>query len=307
MPSGVGKLGSCGLPSTSVRLQRLAISTELASALGTSAKSAAISAADLKYCSRVNLRTPARIAQDLALGNAHARLVGLEVFGGRELHRMGRDHRQAEPGRQLHRGHHVRLVLGPAGALQLDVEAMREQRRQLQRDLGRALGLALQQRRAQRTGLRAGEQDQSALQLLQPGQLAGRLRLAAADVLGPGPGQKLRQVQVAFLVLHQQQHAGQRARLAAEAFEEDLRAEQRLDALGARFLVELDAAEQVVQVGDRQRRLAVGGRSLDDFVDAIGAVDDGKLGVQAQVDEHPDIVENGGSTMWWGRPYNRAP
>ncbi|MNS65237.1 hypothetical protein D3C72_983920 [compost metagenome] len=54
---GVGKSGSCGLPSTSVRLQRLAISTVLASALGTSAKSACISALDLKYCSSVNLRT----------------------------------------------------------------------------------------------------------------------------------------------------------------------------------------------------------------------------------------------------------
>jgi len=45
---GVGKLGSCGLPSTSVRLQRRAISTVLAIALGRSAKSFSISACDLK-------------------------------------------------------------------------------------------------------------------------------------------------------------------------------------------------------------------------------------------------------------------
>ena len=66
----------------------------------------------------------------------------------------------------------------------------------------------------------------------------------------------------------------------------------RLDALAARLLVELDRAEQVVEVGDRQRGLPVGGGGLDDFVDAVGAVDDGKLGVQAQVNEHASIVES---------------
>ncbi|EWS64284.1 hypothetical protein Y695_02476 [Hydrogenophaga sp. T4] len=54
---GIGKLGSCGLPSTSVRLQRLAISSVLATALGMSANSASICAALLKYCSRVKRRT----------------------------------------------------------------------------------------------------------------------------------------------------------------------------------------------------------------------------------------------------------
>ena len=72
----------------------------------------------------------------------------------------------------------------------------------------------------------------------------------------------------------------------AQAFQQHLGAEQRLDARAARFLVELDGAEQVVQVGDGQRRLAVGRGGLDDFVDAVGAVDDGEFGVQAQVDEH---------------------
>ena len=67
-------------------------------------------------------------------------------------------------------------------------------------------------------------------------------------------------------------------------------ADQGLDAGRARFLVELDAAEQVVQVGDRQRRLAVGRRGLDGFVDAVGAIDDGKFGVQAQVNKHSAIV-----------------
>jgi hypothetical protein len=32
-------------------------------------------------------------------------------------------------------------------------------------------------------------------------------------------------------------------------------------------------------------------RCLDDFVDAVGAVDDGELGVKAQMNEHAGIVE----------------
>jgi hypothetical protein len=70
------------------------------------------------------------------------------------------DHRQLQACRQLHRGDHVRLVFRPARALQLDVEAVREQAGQLQRHLGGALGLALQQRSAQRAGLRTRQRDQ---------------------------------------------------------------------------------------------------------------------------------------------------
>ena len=61
--SGVGKLGSCGLPSTSVRLQRLAISAVLATADGRSANSALMSAAGLNHCSRVKRRTRRLLAR----------------------------------------------------------------------------------------------------------------------------------------------------------------------------------------------------------------------------------------------------
>ena len=68
-----------------------------------------------------------------------------------------------------------------------------------------------------------------------------------------------------------------------EALQHHLGADDGLDAHAARGLVELDRAEQVAQVGDGQGGLAVGGRGGHDFVDAVGAVDDGKFGVQAQV------------------------
>jgi len=212
------------------------------------------------------------------------------------------DNRQVQPGRQLHGGNDVRLVLRPARALQLDIEAVREDARQLQRKLGRALALPLQQRLPQRPGLRARQRDQPARELLQPLELAGRLRLAPAHVLRPCPREQLRQIEVALHVLHQQHDAGESAGLLAQPVHEGFGADDGLDALAPALLVELDGPEQVVQVGDGQCGLLVGSGGLDDVVDSVGAVDDGKLGVQAQVNKHASIVESGPSTMWVGNP-----
>jgi hypothetical protein len=80
---GVGKSGSCGLPSTSVRLQRRAMATVLASALGRSANSAAICGLGLEALLAREAAHPLGVGQRLALGDAHARLVRLEVVGSR--------------------------------------------------------------------------------------------------------------------------------------------------------------------------------------------------------------------------------
>jgi len=70
-----------------------------------------------------------------------------------------------------------------------------------------------------------------------------------------------------------------------------VRAEQRLHALLAGGVVELDGAEQIRQVGDGHGGLAVLGCGLDRVIDPQGAIDDGVLGVGAQVDEvHAGIV-----------------
>src|SRR5690606_36184474 len=58
-------------------------------------------------------------------------------------------------------------------------------------------------------------------------------------------------------------------------------------------LVELDRAKQVAYVSNGQRRLAVGCRAGHDLVDAVGSIDDGKFGVQAQMNKHPAIVGSG--------------
>jgi hypothetical protein len=56
-----------------------------------------------------------------------------------------------------------------------------------------------------------------------------------------------------------------------------------------------DRPEQVVQVRDRQRHLAVGARSGRGVVDAQGAVDDRIFTVGAQVDERHRRILGGQS------------
>ena len=73
--------GSCRVRAS--RLQRLRDLDALASASGMSANSCAISACVLKYCSGVKQLRPALVGQHIALGDAHARLVRLEVLGAR--------------------------------------------------------------------------------------------------------------------------------------------------------------------------------------------------------------------------------
>ena len=114
--------------------------------------------------------------------------------------------------------------------------------------------------------------------------LGAHLGAALVLVGQPGARQQFAQLQVAHAVLRQQQQA---RRLVAVVVvgDPDVDADDRLDALAARCLVELDHAEQVGQVGDGQRRLLVLGRRLDHVVDAHQAVDDRVLRVHAQMDE----------------------
>ncbi|MCY1543406.1 hypothetical protein D9M68_792230 [compost metagenome] len=174
---------------------------------------------------------------------------------------------------------------------------MGEQAAKLQRDVGRAVRITLDQRLPHRPGLRAREHQQTAVEFFQP--FALDQRPAPAVAARPGARQQLAQVQIALFVLHQQDHA-RRGRLVAaghgargfvgEALQHHLGAQQGLDARAARGLVELDRTKQVAQVGDGQGGLAVGRRRGHHVVDAVGAVNDGKFGVQAQMDEHLSIM-----------------
>ena len=120
--------------------------------------------------------------------------------------------------------------------------------------------------------------------------MAGQER--ALHVARPAAAQQLAQVEVALAALHEQREArGHAIGGVGQRVHPDIDAHDGLDALAAAGLVELHRAEQVGQVGDAQRHLAVALGRRRDVVDAKRAVDDGELGVGTQVNEsHAPIV-----------------
>ena len=217
--------------------------------------------------------------------------MGLVVIGLQILHRVGGHHGQFQSGGQLHGFAHMQLVVGPATALQFDIKPVRKHRRPLQGHVTGALAVALHQGLAHVAHLRARQGQQTCRQLLQPSQAHHRLPLDG--LVGPSPGEQFTQIQIALLVLHQQQQPGQGRVFAPRGLHPHIRANQGLDAFGLGRLVKLDGTKQIVQIGDGQGGLAIVGSGLDHIIDAVGPVDDGKLGVQAQVDKHAGIVGKG--------------
>jgi len=69
---------------------------------------------------------PARVGEQVALGDADARLVRAEVVAAEELHRVRSDQRQREFAAQARRGGDESVVVGAAGALHFEVIAARK-------------------------------------------------------------------------------------------------------------------------------------------------------------------------------------
>jgi hypothetical protein len=101
-----------------------------------------------------------------------------------------------------------------------------------------------------------------------------------------GGGEQFAQAQVAGAILHQQQQA-RRGRSLLTPSSSPIQTSQPMTGLtpAARRGIELDHAEQVGQVGDRQCRLAVGRRLRDRLIDARQAIGDRIFAVEPEVDE----------------------
>ena len=82
----------------------------------------------------------------------------------------------------------------------------------------------------------------------------------------------------------------------------DLAAEDRLDALLLRLIVEDDRREHVAVLGDRERRHLQARRLLQQLVDAAGAVEQRIFGVQVQVDE----ITHGPGQLWARSAYSHS-
>jgi hypothetical protein len=187
------------------------------------------------------------VAQNLAIGNADACLVGFKVIGRGELHRVRGDH-----GQMMRAASCTAAITWASSSVRARHAAIpdkngAETRRQAAAPIPCARFVALHQRLPTGPPVHLTG-NQALVQFLQPRQLDDGL--VFDDVLGVGPGQQLGQVQIALLVLHQQHHARQGSGIAAQAFQKNLDPNDGFGTLGACLLVKLDGAKQVAQVGD---------------------------------------------------------
>ena len=229
----------------------------------------------------------AGVGQDFAFRDAHAGLVGLVIVGLQKLCRVGGHHGQTQPRGQRHGGQYQRLVVRAASALQLQEEAVHTHACGLQGHVGGAALVPSLQRLPHRAGGGTAEHDQPLVQFGQP--VPRQHGLVALDIARPATGQQLAQVQVALLVLHQQQHAGkalgsgrnrhlrltrQRGGGATQPLHKHLGTQHGFDARTTGLFVKLDGPEHVGQVGEGHGGLGVGRSGTDGLVDAQGAVND---------------------------------
>ena len=246
---------------------------------------------------------PPLVAQRIALGDADTGLVCLEVVRIQELDRMGRHHRQAEPRGQRSGGAQLGLVVGVASALQFEVETAGEPGRPLVRQrLGQRL-VATEQCRTDLALARTGERDQAIATLaIEP--FAPQFRPAAMLVLTVGAGDQFAQPPVARRRLAEQQHAHRPVTVGILG-DHHVDTGDRFHAARHRRAVELDQAEQVRRIGDRQRRHAQRLRTLERRIRLQQAVADRILAVQAKVDK--GRLGHSGQASRGGRPFYARP
>ena len=160
------------------------------------------------------------------------------------------------------------------------------------RSAARVLGPALLERLADAAGEAAGERDQPARVALEQLPVDARLRVVALEVAERA---ELDQVRVAGVRLGQERQVrvAARARVAVVG-DVDLAADDRLDPLVARRLVEVDRAGERAVVGERHRRHLELGRAGRERRDPARPVEDRVLAVDVQVDE---VGAHGGAIL----------
>ncbi len=215
--------------------------------------------------------------------DAHPRLVRLEVILLQKAHVIGGHHRQAATSGDRDRGRDIRLVFRPPDALQLDVEAIWKQ---LEPEVQRTVDLALARvdDRTPHVPLsRARERDQ-AFQGVGRQPAAIDSRNAALLTLLVGAAHEASDVAIASRGLAQQRDPGGLLPLSG-LVNEQIHADDRLDALPECLAVELDHGEQIALIRHGHRGHARRGHRLDEVGHAHHAVDQRILGVQAQMNE----------------------
>ena len=210
-------------------------------------------------------------------------LVGLEVLRCKEAHIVGRD--QGHPFRSRQRGgrRHQRLFALATDAGDFEIEAITQEFPPRREVTHRLRATARRQRPPHITLRTAGQRDQTfQARRAQPGPID--LRHPALLALEIGPRHEPVEVQVARLIKAQQGDPRRHRTLAALG-DQQVDTDDRFHALRHRLAVELHHREEVVLVGDGDRRHPRGDHGRRKLRDAHHAVDQRVLGVEAEVDE----------------------
>ncbi len=270
MPSGVGNSGSRNLDRVFQRLRQV----------GKQLRHFRLA---LEILLLREMARTALVGEHVSLRDADPGFVGDKIVALDELHRMGGHDRQLQRGCQAHGALHVMLRVRLAGTLQFDVETLREQLRPELRVLLCLAGVVGQQCMPDVAQVGAGQRDQAVrAAFAQPFLLD--LCAAAMLVGAVGAGKPVAELQVTRAGCAQEQGAVGFVAIGLVA-DPDIAADQRLQSLAARDLIELHHAEEVGQVGQRECGHAVRRRCRDRVIDPGNPVDDRVFAVQAQMDE----------------------
>ncbi len=237
-----------------------------------------------------------RVLERVARLNAKQGLVRVGVGGGQVVDVAGGDERQLRLGRELDELRVDPLLYLEARVLELDVGVVAPEHLRQPVEVGRrVLGPALLERLADAAGEAPGERDQPARIALEQLPVDARLRVVALEVAERA---QLDQVRIAGVRLGQERQVrvAARARVAVVG-DVDLAADDRLDPLVARRLVEVDRAGERAVVGERHRRHLELGRARRERRDPARPVEDRVLAVDVQVDE---VGAHGGAIVRTG-------
>ena len=220
-----------------------------------------------------------------ALGDAEQRVMRLVVRGPAEIGLVGGDQGEAQTVGERDELRLDRALRVEPVALDLDIEPRAEDFREALEPALRQVAKPRSQRPVDRAAGAAGQRDE-ALRLLE--RREGNMRLVAVGRIEPERRDEAHEILVAGLVLRQEHD--RRARIVAldaaqkggrriVKIDRRLGADDRLDAALGEFFGEFKRAEQIVGVGDRERRHRVGlgelGQRLDRqraLAQRIGAV-----------------------------------
>ena len=205
-----------------------------------------------------------------------------EIVARKKLDRMGGDRRQIEPVRERDRLLRACLDIRVTGALQLEIIAIGKMLPPPARMRLRLLRVAECEGLPDVAQRPAGQRDQSAGIAGEP--FARDLCPATILVAAIGARQPVAQLEVPSARLAQEQRPERLVAIGVVG-EPQVAADDRLHAFAPRRLIELHQPEQVVEVGERERRHAVRDRRSDSVVEPDHAIDDGILAVQSQMDE----------------------